>query len=133
MPGADSDLGVAYASEQVQPITKEDQSASESGQHKGDGAEDADEDQHEDAEEGEEEKIILRIKSSSHIEGLRLRIGVAQPLQRLFNGYQEQGHKAGWLPEGAKTTFKFDGEAMNGNDTVQLLDMEDEDVIDACW
>lgn len=117
----------------MQQDAREGWSASESGQHKGDEAEDADEDQHADAEEGEEEKIILRIKSSSHVEGLRLRIGVAQPLQRLFNGYQEQGHKAGWLPEGAKITFKFDGEAMDGNDTAQILDMEDEDVIDACW
>ena len=108
-------------------------SPSEKGQHKGSEAEDTDEDEDAEAEEGGEVKIVLRIKSSCNVEGLKLRIGVDQPLQRLFNGYQEQGHKAGWLPAGAKVTFKFDGDAMDGNDTPKVMDMEDGDVIDACW
>ena len=135
LPCADSDLGVTYASGQVQTEAEEGGSPSENGQHKDNKAESTveEEEGEEDAEEGEEERIILRIKSSSHTEGLRLRIGVSQPLQRLFNGYKKQGHKAGWLPDNAKVTFKFDGDAMDGSDTPKVLDMEDEDVIDACW
>ena len=87
----------------------------------------------EEEEEHEEEKIILRIKSSCHPEGLRLRIGVKQPLKRLFKGHNEQGHKAGWLPEGAAVTFKFDGDVLNANQTPEVIEIENEDVIDACW
>ena len=126
---------MAYASGEVQPDAEEEKLPSEDGQQKGIRAKSKEEEdeEEEDAEDGEEAKIILRVKSSLHIEGLRLRIGVSQPLQRLFNGYKEQGHKAGWLPEGANVTFKFDGDAMDGSDTPKVLDMEDEDVIDACW
>lgn len=133
LPGADSDVGAAHASERPQPDAEGEGSPSEKGQQKGSEAEDTEEDEEADAEEGGEVKIILRIKSSSHTEGLKLRIGVDQPLQRLFKGYQDQGNKAGWLPQGAKVTFKFDGDAMNGNDTPKAMDMEDGDVIDACW
>ena len=87
----------------------------------------------EEEEEEEEEKVILRIKSSCHPEGLRLRIGVKQPLKRLFERYKEQGSKAGWLPGGAAVTFKFDGDVLNSNHTPESIEMENEDVIDACW
>ena len=76
---------------------------------------------------------MLKIKSSSHTEGLKLRIGMDKPLHRLFKGYESQGHKAGWLPEGARVVFKFDGEALDGDNTPASFDMENDDVIDACW
>ena len=76
---------------------------------------------------------MLKIKSSCHTEGLKLRIGMDKPLHRLFKGYESQGHKAGWLPEGARVIFKFDGEALDGENTPASFDMENDDVIDACW
>ena len=91
------------------------------------------EEEEEEEEEEEKERIILRVKSSCHPEGLKLRIGVEQPLKRLFNGYKEQGNKAGWLPEGAVVIFKFDGDVLNGSHTPEAIEMENEDVIDACW
>ena len=54
-------------------------------------------------------------------------------MKRLFKGHNEQGHKAGWLPEGAAVTFKFDGDVLNANHTPEDIEMENEDVIDACW
>jgi len=125
LPDADSEVCVPG---QPQPNFEQHGVASNHGQPNGDEAEDDDEEQVE-----EEEKIILKVKSSKHPEGLKLRIGVNQPFNRLFTGYEDLGHKAGWLPEGAKVTFKFDGDALDGDDIPKHLDMEDEDVVDACW
>ena len=130
-PGADSDGDVAHDSGQLQPGADKHVPSANERLETPDG--EAEEGEREDTGNEAEEKLILKIKSNLHTEGLKLRIGVTQPLHRLFNRYQEQGHGEGWLPEGAKVTFKFDGEAINGDGTPGSLDMEDEDVVDACW
>ena len=135
---ADSEVEAAHANGHVQ--SEQGVGAAADMQHNAGEAEEEqqqeDEEEEEDGEEEEEheeEKIILRIKSSCQPEGLRLRIGMKQPLKRLFKGHNEQGHKAGWLPEGAAVTFKFDGDVLNANHTPEDIEMENEDVIDACW
>ena len=129
---ADSEVEAAHANRHE---SEQGVSTAADMRHGGDAEEE--EQQEEDEEEvdevEDEEKIILRIKSSCHHEGLKLRIGVKQPLKRLFKGYKGQGNKAGWLPEGAAVTFKFDGDVLNGNCTPEAIEMENEDVIDACW
>lgn len=130
LPGADSEVDPVPARQQGR-AQAEQAAASANGR---DDAEEAEEGEEEEEELEEEElKIVLKIKSSFHTDGLKLRIGVEQPFKKLFKVYEDQGHKAGWLPKGARVVFKFDGEPLGGGDTAKHLDMEDEDVIDACW
>lgn len=81
----------------------------------------------------EEKKVMLRIKSAKDQEGQKMRIGVSQPLSRLFEAYQQAGHKARWLDLDAVVTFKWDGDRLKGNETPASLDLEEDDVIDAVW
>ena len=81
----------------------------------------------------EEDKIMLAIKSAINQGGQKMRIGVNQPLSRLFTGYQQAGEAAGWLPPGTAVTFKFDGDRLRGTETPTSLDLEEGDVIDAMW
>ena len=81
----------------------------------------------------EEQKVMLRIKSARDQEGKKMRIGVGQPLSRLFEAYQQAGHKEGWLDLGAAVIFKWDGEKLGGKETPAGLDLEEDDVIDAVW
>lgn len=78
-------------------------------------------------------KITLKIKSSEHPEGLKMRIGMHQPFSRLFAAYKAAGEDAGWLSEGTAVTFKFDGERLGSKETPESLDLEGDEVIDACW
>ncbi len=87
----------------------------------------------EDGQAADEAKITLKIKSSVHEQGRRMRIGMQQPLGRLFAAYKAEGEKAGWLPPGTDVTFKFDGDKVGDKQTPASLDLEEDEVIDACW
>ncbi len=81
----------------------------------------------------DEDKIMLTIKSANNQGGQKMRIGVSQPLSRLFEKYQQAGQAAGWLPPGTAVIFKFDGDRLKGTETPTSLDLEEGDVIDAVW
>ncbi|BDA50987.1 hypothetical protein COCOBI_17-2060 [Coccomyxa sp. Obi] len=81
----------------------------------------------------DEQKVMLTIKSAKNQGGQKMRIGVNQPLSRLFTAYQQAGQAAGWLPPGTAVTFKFDGDRLKGIETPTSLDLEEDDVIDAIW
>jgi hypothetical protein len=56
-----------------------------------------------------------------------------QPFSRLFAAYKAEGEKNAWLPPNTDVTFKFDGEKLGNKETPTSLELEGDEVIDACW
>ena len=81
----------------------------------------------------EEPRILLKIKSAVHQDGLPMRIPANAPFRRLYKGFEDAGAKGGWLPPGANVALLVDGEKLDPDDTPSSMDLEDSDVIDARW
>lgn len=73
-------------------------------------------------------KVSLKLQCASGAK--RFRIGVREPLSRLFEGFREWAAAQGWCSEGAAPAFWFDGDKLGGGQTCEELGCEDDDVIE---
>ncbi len=80
-----------------------------------------------------DDKIVLQMQSKDG--KLSLRIGKQVALSRLFEIYKQQAIQKGWLPPGKASaiSFMFDGDNLDGNETVEGLDCDNGDIFEVKW
>ena len=78
-------------------------------------------------------KIVLKMQSKDG--KLALRIGKQMALSKLFEMYKKLAIQKGWLPpeKASAVSFMFDGDDLNGNETVEGLDCDDGDIVEVKW
>jgi len=81
-----------------------------------------------------DDKIILKMQSKDgNVSSLR--IGKQMALSKLFEMYKKLAIQKGWLPpeKASAVSFMFDGDSLDGNETVEGLDCDNGDIIEVKW
>lgn len=60
-------------------------------------------------------------------------MAASKPLQRLFDTWQRFAIGQEWVTATTNLTFRFDGDALKGDETPEELDLEGEEVIEVTW
>lgn len=80
-----------------------------------------------------DDRIVLQMQSKDG--KLSLRIGKQVALCKLFEMYKKLAIQKGWLPPGkaSAVSFMFDGDNLDGNETVEGLDCDNDDIFEVKW
>lgn len=60
-----------------------------------------------------------------------IRLEKTKPLERLFAAFRQHAQQEGWADDPDSIRFSFDGDRLQGTETVASLDLEDDDIIEA--
>ncbi len=78
------------------------------------------------------DRLKIRVHTAAG-ESAVLRIGVSEPLSKLFAAFKQHAVQEAWMPSDALPSFWLDGDRLSENATAEAAGVEDDDVLDCQW
>jgi len=77
-------------------------------------------------------RLKVRVHTAAG-ESAVLRMGVNEPLSKLFAAFKQHAVQEAWMPSDALPSFWLEGERLSENATAEAAGVEDDDVLDCQW
>lgn len=90
---------------------------------------DDDEDGDGDGSGGRKIQLKLRCKPGT----ILIKVGYKEGFAKMFDEFEEEAKKKGWMTGGETLKFVFDGDVLAGKDTAEGLDLDGDEVIEVRW